>query len=335
MRRRAVRVFILTLLILGVALAALGFRELHVHIPGFPRLDRAGTGPLGLKLGLDLRGGGHLVYQADTDPRVEVTFAQPVETAKIQEVLGSLGFADFSVVSRSDRTFTVKLVKRDAGRGQELRSALGERIGSISSFQVKEQPSPTPEQMEGVVKIIKQRVNLFGTEEPIIQQFGEDRVIVQLPGASGSRSQVVFKDDVTVEKLHSALQGLALEGFAIDPQGPRSFRIRTSSLNERERQELRGTLVDKVGAIESLQTTSAIDEAKRLIGQTARLEFKERTCTNPGCATFTDEPISAPNLSGDDLTEAFASTDPTVIFPIRRQNQGWRRGLEVLYQEGQ
>ncbi|MBI3778177.1 MAG: hypothetical protein HY274_04605, partial [Gammaproteobacteria bacterium] len=239
------------MLILGVALVALGFRELHVHVPGFPRLDRAGTGPLGLKLGLDLRGGGHLVYQADTDPRVEVTFAQPAEMSKIQEVLGSLGLADFSVVSRSDRTFTVKLVQRDAGRGQQLRSALGERIGSISSFQVKEQPIPTPEQMEGVVNTIKRRVNLFGTEEPIIQQFGDDRVIVQLPGASGSRSEVVFKGDVTVEKLHGALQGLALERFAIDQQGPRAFRIRTASLNERERQELRDTLVEKVGAIES------------------------------------------------------------------------------------
>jgi hypothetical protein len=70
---------------------------------------------------------------------------QPAEAAKIQEVLGSLCFADFSVVTRSDRTFTLKLAQRDAGRGQELRSALGERIGSISSFQVKEQPKPTPE----------------------------------------------------------------------------------------------------------------------------------------------------------------------------------------------
>jgi preprotein translocase subunit SecD len=309
MRRRAVRVFIFTLLILAIGLAALGFRELHVGIPGFPRLDRAGTGPLGLKLGLDLRGGGHLVYQADTDPRIEVTFAQPVEVAKIQGVLDGLKFADFSVLPRSDRTFTVKLAQRDTGRGQEPRSALGEKVGAISSFQVKEQPKPTLEQMEGVVNTIKRRVNLFGTEEPIIQQFGDDRVIVQLPGAGGSRTEVVFKETVNAENLRGALEGLGLEGFRIDQHAPRAFRIRTSSLNQRERQELRDTLAEKVGAIESLQTTSAIDDAKALIGQTARLEFKERTCTNPICTTFTDEPISAPNLSGDDLTEAFASTD--------------------------
>ncbi|CAI8004267.1 Protein translocase subunit SecD [Geodia barretti] len=38
--------------------------------------------------------------------------------------------------------------------------------------------------MQGVLDNITRRVNRFGTEEPIIQIFGEDRIIVQLPGAS-------------------------------------------------------------------------------------------------------------------------------------------------------
>ena len=91
MRRRNIRVFIFTLLILGLALASLGSKEIHIDVPGFPALDRAGNGPLGLKLGLDLRGGASLGYQADTDPRVEVIWAETVDLAELQGVLAGTG----------------------------------------------------------------------------------------------------------------------------------------------------------------------------------------------------------------------------------------------------
>jgi preprotein translocase subunit SecD len=71
MRSRSIRLSISIILILGIAIAALGFKDINIEIPGFPRIERDGTGPLGLKLGLDLRGGGHLVYQADTGPSLK------------------------------------------------------------------------------------------------------------------------------------------------------------------------------------------------------------------------------------------------------------------------
>ena len=75
MRSRSIRIPITIILILGIAIAALGFKNINIDIPGFPRLERSGTGPLGLKLGLDLRGGGHLVFQADTGTRFDVIFS--------------------------------------------------------------------------------------------------------------------------------------------------------------------------------------------------------------------------------------------------------------------
>ncbi len=41
-----------------------------------------------------------------------------------------------------------------------------------------------------------------------------------------------------------------------------------------------------------------IEDVKSLIGQTARLVFKERTCTDPSCPSYTDADIG---LTGDDL----------------------------------
>ena len=158
---------------------------------------------------------------------------------------------------------------------------------------------------------IKRRVNLFGTDEPIIQRFGEDRIIVQLPGVSGSRTEVVFDStvDVDVSGVEDALRELGFEDFEVDQRDQRSFRIETDSLDERKRSELRQTLEERLGPIQSFRVTSGVEEAKSLIGQTAQLVFKERTCQDSACTIFTDEDISKPSLSGDDLSDAFASTD--------------------------
>ena len=60
-----------------------------------------------------------------------------------------------------------------------------------------------------------------------------------------------------------------------------------------------------------------VEEVKRLIGQTARLEFRERICI-PGLDCDTPEghePDKETGLNGDDLSRSFASTHPTTGAP--------------------
>jgi preprotein translocase subunit SecD len=306
-RARNIRMSILILVTLGLSVASLAFREINIHIPGFFELQRGGLGPLGLKLGLDLRGGAHLVYQADVGTQIDVTFGQAVSEADAQAVIGGLGFEDFEVQSQDNNTLQIGIPLLDDARRQELRAALEERFGATENFQVSETRPPTTEQMQGVVDIINRRVNLFGTEEPIVQQFGEDRVIVQLPGASGSVTDVEFTEPTTVTELETLLQKQGFTDFSIDEQSDRSFKIRTISLSDEQAQELRDALAASIGSIESFEVTGGIEAAKALIGETAQLEFKERTCTNPTCQTFTD---AAVGLTGDDLVNAFAATSP-------------------------
>ena len=47
----------------AIATISLAFAQFHINVLGI-RLDREHAGPLGLRLGLDLQGGTHLVYQA-------------------------------------------------------------------------------------------------------------------------------------------------------------------------------------------------------------------------------------------------------------------------------
>ena len=115
MRSRSVRLTFVILLILGLALAALGFRSIYIDIPGLPVLDREGAGPLGLKLGLDLSGGGHLVYQADTGSRFDVTLLEPADLADISVALEGFRFGDAELPLEDYQVFPrdVNLVQRE------------------------------------------------------------------------------------------------------------------------------------------------------------------------------------------------------------------------------
>ena len=381
MRRRSVQLTILIVFIVALSVASLGFRDININVPGFPALVRGGDGPLGLKLGLDLSGGGHLVYQADTGTRIEAGFADPTRGIVVEEALDGLGITDYEVRPLDDRTYIVitdllddatkegieeaitysevefsfdpdldlsesegvtevaqdqelanyqveqtgsenfyritTTSSLDEDRQGELETALAESMGDlvefsvaefgVASYSLSETQAPTPDQMEGVLDRINRRVNLFGTEEPIIQLFGEDRVIVQLPGASGSISEVEFAEATDAAAVEGIVAGQGFEDFAVESQSETSYEIRTTSLNVNQQNALRGALSSGIGSVNSFQTTGGIETAKALIGQTAQLVFKERTCSDVTCFTFTDAEIG---LTGDDLESAFASTDP-------------------------
>ena len=410
-RGRSVRLTILILVLLGLALASLSFKNVDIDVPGLTQLKRGGTGPLGLKLGLDLMGGGHLVYQADTGTRFDVTFEEPLTQVSVEETFGDLRFGEeelaleeFTVGSRGTNlaqivhistdlldeddprvtnfqesveaklgTITsLRVINADPGTRfdlifmdlittQEVIDALEEirfgeeelalenfsvddslgstryhmktgildeddprregfqetveaKLGTVTVLDISSIDPPTPEQMDGVLDIISRRVNLFGTEEPIIQRFGDDRLIVQLPGASGSVTDLRFfgpvPDAADAETLRMLLVDVGFDDLKLDRQDDRSFRIKSATVSATKREAAIATLTERFGVIQRFQVTSAIDDAKNIIGTTAQLVFKERTCVDLGCLQFSDADIG---LTGDDLSQAFARTDQVGI----------------------
>ena len=396
MRSRSVRLTFVILFILGVALAALGFRSINIDLPGLPTLEREGAGPLGLKLGLDLSGGGHLVYQADTGTRIDVTMLEPTELLLIAESLDSFRFGeeqlpledyqiiprdvDFikreiqvatpitvggeeesadsgeAVTSESDgqqpqqpqqaadpevppepETEIVYLAGRfqirmpvlapDDPRRTGLRDSIEDALGQVDLFQVTDIGEPDASQMAGVLDNITRRVNRFGTEEPIIQIFGEDRIIVQLPGASGSTTEVSFAEPVEdTAALRTALEGAGYRDVTIERQSDREFRVLSGTVGTEVQSAARDAVADAIVLPETFSVNSAIDEAKAVIGETALLEFKERTCDTIICANFTDADLG---LSGDDLERAEASADPVGVgWVVNLQFDG--RGADIF-----
>ena len=336
MRSRSIRLSITILLILGIAIAALGFKDIDIDVPGFPRIERDGTGPLGLKLGLDLRGGGHLVYQADTGTRFDVTFADDVTINDLVTTLQGLRFGDddsefegLQVVPLALNRYQIRtdILEDDDPRGAGLNDALTEAHGDITLFQTSIIPEPSLDQMQGVLENITGRVNRFGTEEPIIQIFGDDRIIVQLPGASGSVTNIGLAEpdpeapapEVPVDiftDLPRVLAEAGYEEFNIEFNDAMNFTVQSNTVNIETQGRALTEIVTQIGQLNRFEVTSGIDDAKALIGQTARLEFKERTCENEACTTFTDADLG---LTGDDLSRAEAATNHLGVWVVNVQ----------------
>ena len=336
MRSRSIRLSITILLILGIAIAALGFKDIDIDVPGFPRIERDGTGPLGLKLGLDLRGGGHLVYQADTGTRFDVTFADDVTINDLVTTLQGLRFGDddselegLQVVPLALNRYQIRtdILEDDDPRGAGLNDALTEAHGDITLFQTSIIPEPSLDQMQGVLENITGRVNRFGTEEPIIQIFGDDRIIVQLPGASGSVTNIGLAEpdpeapapEVPVDiftDLPRVLAEAGYEEFNIEFDDAMNFTVQSNTVNIETQGRALTEIVTQIGQLNRFEVTSGIDDAKALIGQTARLEFKERTCENEACTTFTDADLG---LTGDDLSRAEAATNHLGVWVVNVQ----------------
>ena len=309
-RERSIRLSVLVVLILAVSAASLAFPEVRINLPGSNVFTRGSSGPLGLKLGLDLRGGGHLVYQADTETRVDVVFGEEITATQIVDAANEISIP-ISVKAKGNNTFTITSDIFDVETRDRLETGLNAKFESLEIFQAIETPPPTPDQMEGVLDIINRRVNAFGTEEPIIQTIGDDRIIVQLPGATGSITRVTFSEPVEREDVLTVLVRLEQPFTSLDQDGPRTFRIKTNTLGASRKDEIRNTLAEQLGVpVESFQVNSGIDEAKSLIGQTALLEFKERTCSDRFCIDFTDSDIG---LTGDDLERADPVVDSTGV----------------------
>ncbi len=307
MRGRSIRLTILILAILAISVASLAFSEINIDIPGFPEVQRGGTGPLGLKLGLDLRGGAHLVYQADVGTKIRATFPEAADVAAVEEMLDEAGVVGYETRLLTPETIEIEAPLLDQPTRAAVESGLLDELGVVEAPKFTETLPPDADDMEGVISIISRRVNLFGTEEPIVQQFGEDRVIVQLPGASGSVTDVEFEEPADFEDIAGLLRKMEFVDYTISAEGDTGYRIRMPVSLPRSRQdELEDAFRDQIGAVDSFRVTGGIEAAKSLIGGTALLEFRERICTDASCAAFTDSEL---NLTGDDLVSAYASTD--------------------------
>ena len=142
-------------------------------------------------LGLDLRGGVHFLLQIDMNGAMDK--AAESASGDMRGILRDKSIA-YSGINRSGRLVTIRF--RDAetrSKGAaELRQRFagltfadkneGNEVLLLATFKPEEESHIQESAVQQNLVTLRNRVNELGVAEPIIQQQGADRIVVQLPG---------------------------------------------------------------------------------------------------------------------------------------------------------
>ena len=196
---------------------------------------------LPMYLGLDLRGGVHFLMEVDTD--AAITLAEERYVDDFRTLLRE-SKVHYIIIDR-DRDGGVEIKFRDAtlrDQGYELirreyRDLEIDTRDGDDAFYIAAQLSDTEKQetrsfaVQQNITTLRNRVNELGVAEPAIQQQGENRIVVQLPGVQDTaRAKDIIGATATLEfrmvdeghDVENALQGRV-------PAGARLYKERDGS----------------------------------------------------------------------------------------------------------
>jgi preprotein translocase subunit SecD len=195
------------------------------------------TGAQPMYLGLDLRGGIHVLIDVDIDAAVKQAlerYQSDIRTALRKEKLryvtvkqqGSSVMAKFRDADVRDKALEV-IDDQFRDLGVEAVDREGDFFVQ-ASMGLAEQKEVRKFALQQNITTLRNRVNALGIAEPIIQQQGERRIVVQLPGAQdpsklknilGATATLEYRLEDTEGNVQDALDGKV-------PVGSKLYRTR-------------------------------------------------------------------------------------------------------------
>jgi preprotein translocase subunit SecD len=162
-----------------------------------------------VRLGLDLKGGVHLVLRVQSDDALTVETDQSMERLRDELARRNIGV---TVARETPTRFAVAGVP--AGQDAEFRRIADEQIGAIYNresgaggsyaFEMKsnEAVRAREETVRQALQTIERRVNEFGVAEPIVAPHGTagDQILVQMPGVTDvARAKELIRSTALLE----------------------------------------------------------------------------------------------------------------------------------------
>lgn len=149
-----------------------------------------------INLGLDLKGGSHLVMRVKTDEYLKTLTENTAQGALTAAQTANLPVTDSSITAQ-DGDYAFALNLSDATQGQavidEVKTKVDlvnwvESVGSDSvswSLPAQAQEFLKRQSVDQALKIIESRINAFGVKEPTLQKHGSEtsgQILLQMPG---------------------------------------------------------------------------------------------------------------------------------------------------------
>ena len=172
--------------------------------PATPQWLRA-IGAAPMYLGLDLRGGVHFMMQVDMDAAIkqaEERYAEDIRSLLRESKIRYLS------VDKSNQTIEIKfqdsttLSQAETTIKREMRGLVLSENQNTLTAKLSEPESREIRKLAVAQNIttLRNRVNELGVAEPVIQQQGEDRIVVQLPGVQDTaRAKEILGATATLE----------------------------------------------------------------------------------------------------------------------------------------
>ncbi len=144
-----------------------------------------------VNLGLDLRGGAHLLYEVDLNTVYKERADLLVQDARSELREKKIGYSRIGAVEKG-----LRVVLRDAAQKQEALSTLrginpnltftdgADALTIEAALNEAEIKMVADQTLSQSIEIVRRRVDEIGTTEPVIVRQGENRILLQVPGAN-------------------------------------------------------------------------------------------------------------------------------------------------------
>ena len=363
-----IRTLIFTSSIFIISILILSFSVISFNFIGID-LDRGDSDTIfGLTLGLDLKGGTHLVYEAVPNKNRDITDEDMEGARKILERrVNSFGISESSVQivgsgSGVDNKLLVQLpglsdmnINFTVAGGitsDDLRSSLNEfgyddikvtEIAELDGRFLLSGPKLKNDNNNGIDTLLNNLDKKYPVSFLIAYSSeNEEGEEVDVPGINKViESANKIDTENTVEDLSQGIYRVTMKNFL-----PVRSEKNVRTLDQEKIQQFIEPF-DSIGnvfqasisgGISSWRVSGGVEEAKKLIGETAQLEFKERDCLPvenennedvwPPDNLSLEEWVQArcvfPNyyedkavaLSGEDLVDAFPDVQPGIARPV-------------------
>lgn len=140
-----------------------------------------------VNLGLDLRGGSHLLLEVQTDAVISDKMQVTLDTLRGDLRKANIRYTELAVAGQTlrfklvdaDNVAKIKGLMRDVDRDLDVDIS----DTSVSAkFSDKVMADKKRAAMDQSIEIVRRRIDETGTREPSIQRQGDNRILVQLPG---------------------------------------------------------------------------------------------------------------------------------------------------------
>ncbi len=213
-----------------------GYTTALTLLPAAPQwITNLGVSPM--YLGLDLRGGVHFLLEVDMQSAVQTSLSRSVSDIKTQ--LRQVGVRYRSVKKLGDGSIEVvlrkasdaeKAIKRVRNELPELSYTASTEQTDVLNFNLNAQQIEDLKTfaLQQNMTSLRNRIDQLGVAEPIVQQQGDDRIVVQLPGVQDTaRAKRILGRAATLEmRMVDEQRNSSAVSSNVAPAGSRLFELR-------------------------------------------------------------------------------------------------------------